>query len=488
MIRIENVKSILNEVSELLDTSSEQKILVIGDVILDKYTYGETNRVSSGISIPIIDVTEHHFCLGGAGNIAANISGFVDKVSLMGTIGCDDAGKEIMKLCDAMNIDTTHLSVNSGESIVKERVYVSGQQLYRLDGQSSGSLDYSSLVAFDEELLGTFDVVIIADYNLGFFTEGFIQRIIKMCRMNGVISVATTRSSCWNMFRGVDHLALNTYELKSAVEFLGNSHMDTFEHGLTALYKYLDCSSVLVTRGEKGLVLMDGHNQYSSALEEVKPVNVTGAGDSILAVFAIAARKTFNKESLGTILNIIGQLAVLNEETYVLSRDDLIERCYLFCIRNSCINKVISRESVLDLVSMWKNRGKRIVFTNGCFDILHIGHIKLLREAKKRGEKLIVALNSDDSIKRLKGPERPINKLEDRLMVLASLEEIDCILVFDDETAVELVSRIQPDVYVKGAEYKSKVLPEAAHVKKIEFVDMHSDMSTSGLIGKIIGN
>lgn len=466
---------LLNDAINLIGKGADLKVLVIGEVILDIYSYGSIDRISSGVSIPTVDIKEQRCCLGGAGNIAANISSFVKQVSVLSPVG----DKRVYDLFSKYNIDESCLIEVKDWNLKKERIYVSDQQLMRLDHNPSLTRELS----FDYDI-SEYDVVVIADYHLGYLTSEMISRIIESCNQENIPVVSTTRSTHWHAYRNIDHIVLNLDELESFCKTLEACEL-SLEKQLDLMVLELNCKSILLTCGKEGLIYYDGIKYHYSSIETVYPVNVSGAGDSVLALFTAVIREKLDFELLGIVLNLAGRLAVLHEETKVVSRIDLIHECYRYFVKMNIGNKIVSRSNIQELIEAWRVQGETIVFTNGCFDILHSGHIQLIQGAKAKGKRLILGVNSDDSIKRLKGEDRPINNQNDRMIILSSLEAIDSVVLFDEDTAINLIKLIKPDVYVKGNEYQNKTLPEAEFVDRIEFLDMYNGLSTTSIINKI---
>lgn len=482
-----NRGKLLNKAIELVNTGKNLKALVIGEAILDAYTYGGIERTSTGVAVPTIDVDYTDYCLGGAANIAANISGYVDGVSLVSPIGISDESRKVLKLCEKHKVDSSLMIEKQDWDIVKERVYVSNQQLFRLDKCTGSNEPFNEEISEIADKIKEFDLVVIADYDFGFLSDETIENIIETCIRNGIPSIATTRNSSLKAYKNLDHLLVNSHELDNVSKELESGANRSIHERMELVFNELNLKSILVTCGEQGLISYDGSTAHRSSIKSVYPVNVSGAGDTVLALYASLVKEREYNDLTGIVLNIAGQLVVSNEKTAVVTKDMLVDACYGYYCSMSKVSKSVSKANMADLVNSWRRAGDRIVFTNGCFDILHTGHIKLLHEAKKLGDRLVVGINSDSSVRRLKGKDRPINNENDRIMVLASLEVVDCIVLFEKDTAIELVKAIEPEVYVKGAEYMNKELPEAKYASCVEYVDMHGQVSTTKIIDRLEG-
>lgn len=452
----------ISEILSLLNNVSEKKIVIVGDILLDEYVYGEVSKVSTGIQIPIVEKKKVTHRLGGAANIAANVSGLCKHTFLIGRCSNDDAGDIVTYLCKMQGINLYNLE--SDKTTVKQRIYIDNQQVSRLDTNSFTKSISEGLITILSKIEA--DVMIIADYLYGAISQEVIDITSEYCNKNAIPLFFTSRE--------LDRFCLGRYPIVVV-------NQKEWQEWNSAS----KCSEAFVTYGKSGIVYYSENRRVEVKANEKYPVNVSGAGDSVLAVISLLYGEKIDINTQLLIANLAGELAVSNELTYVIDQSDLVGAIYEQYINDDSLNKVVDVSLARDIVSAWKQNGKKIVFTNGCYDLLHLGHIKSFQYSKKYGEKLVVAVNSDDSIKRLKGKERPINSLEERVSMLAYLSMIDMVISFDEDTAVSVISLIEPDVYIKGEEYKYKELPEAKYVRKIEYVPMIEGTSTTQLIKKI---
>lgn len=471
---------------DILKSGSALKALIIGDIFLDKYTFGKVERISTGVSIPTIEMEKRELCLGGAGNVAANIKAFTDKVSIIGRIGQDREADELQGLLEKYGIDDKGLIATGVNTLSKERVYVAKQQLYRLDNCCKEEIELEVFKRLFDEMLPEHDIVVIVDYDYGVCSEEICKYIIAGSAKIGIPTIVTSRSNKWRKYAGADYFVVNKDELLKMTEAFGIYFQGNVIEAGKNILSELSGKGILVTKGEEGLVYIEKDCVFEKRMDAVYPVNVSGAGDTVLSVFAAACVFPKDMNIFTDVLNAAGRLAVLDETTLVLTKDRLISECFSYNRKLDFNNKVLRREYGRALVKSWRNRGESIVLTNGCFDILHSGHVKCLQEAKKYGDRLIVGLNSDASVKRIKGENRPINCEEERAATLASLEMVDCVVIFEEDTAVNLIKDIRPDFYVKGAEYRNKELPEAEYADKIVYVETVEDFSTTNVIRKIV--
>lgn len=470
---------------ELLKNNNDINALVIGDIILDKYTYGKIERVSTGVAIPTINVEKTEFCLGGAGNVAANLKKFTNKVSIIGQISNDASSKEIINLLNDNEVESDALILSEGTTLSKERIYVSNQQLYRLDNCKKTNVSFEVFKEKFDTYAKECNVIVIADYDYGVCDKENVKYIIKYAKEKNIEVIAISRASEWSRYKDSSYLVVNKDEFIDIKNFLKIDGEEFDVSGRKILDK-LNIEGILVTLGDDGLIYIEKDMIVKNKLKSSYPVNVTGAGDTVLALFASNNNRKTNMNIFSIMLNMAGRVAVLNEKTLVVTKEDLVINCYDYYRKENLYNKILHKKYVKELVESWRVNNEKIVFTNGCFDILHPGHIKCLEEAKKHGDKLIVGINSDSSIKRLKGKDRPIKSENERVLTLASLEMIDCIIIFEEDTAINLIKEITPDIYVKGEEYRNKELLEAKFVKDVRYVEAINDLSTSNIIKRIV--
>lgn len=452
----------INSLIDILNRIRDKRVLVIGDILLDEYIYGNVNHISTGIKIPIIEKESKENRLGGAANVAANIAGLSHNTALLGRYANDEAGREIKKLCNEYGIKLFEYSAEI--TTVKQRIYVDDQQIFRLDSNS----DTDSVSLDIQDVLYEFnaDVIVLADYLYGVITQDVIEQVTDYCEKNNAYLFISSRN-------------LNRFIISEASIIVANQKEWNTYKNISKNRKEF------ITLGENGIRYISGSKVTERKTEKKYPINVSGAGDTVLAIIAALYDEVKNIDTLLMIANLAGEIAVTEKLTYVLSYYDIVDTLYSWWTKQDSINKILGTSFAKTVITVWKNKGQKIVFTNGCYDLLHLGHVMSFQYAKKYGDKLIVAVNSDESIKKLKGNDRPINNLKNRTSMLAYLDMIDMIIPFYEDTAIELIKMIEPDVYIKGAEYNQKKLPEAEYVKNIEFVPMIEGTSTTQLIHKI---
>lgn len=456
------MKNSIYTILKTLNKVRHKRAIIIGDILLDEYIYGTVNRISTGIQIPIIEKESVKYRLGGAANVAANVAGLCDDIVLIGRCASDDAGSMVKKVCKDCGIRFCHFLAE--KTTVKQRIYVANQQISRLDMNSYTESVSNEIDNVLKDLEA--DVVIIADYLYGVVTQDVIGKAINYCEEKNIPLLITSRE-------------LNKFQLNShSVIVVNQKEWDAWKDSDPQ-------REAFITMGNMGIKYISKYGKIEMQADEKYAVNVSGAGDTVLAVISMLYGEDISTENLLHIANLAGELAVENKLTYALQYQDMVDALYAKWINEDSMNKIVDVSLACDIVWAWRMEGKDIAFTNGCYDLLHLGHIKSFEYAKKFGDKLIVAVNSDESIKRLKGEGRPINNLEERCSTLAYLNMIDMVIPFDEDTAVSVIKKIKPDTYIKGYEYKEKKLLEAEYVKRVEYVPMIEGVSTTQLIKKI---
>ncbi|MBR1441938.1 MAG: bifunctional heptose 7-phosphate kinase/heptose 1-phosphate adenyltransferase, partial [Firmicutes bacterium] len=417
-----SIKEILNAIGNI----SNKHVVVIGDILLDEYIYGTVNKISTGIQIPIIDKESVEYRLGGAANVAANVAGLCNYTTLIGRCANDDAGNRVNELCESYHVNL--VGFDSDRTVIKQRIYVDNQQVSRLDTNSfSESIDkeLSTILASNEV-----DVVIIADYLYGVVSQEVLDITTNYCKGKAIPIFYSSR----------DLGRFNIGEYPVAV--VNQKEWKQWNQSN-------ECKKAFITKGNTGICYISETLEVEKKANKKYPVNVSGAGDTVLAIISLLyEEKTISIDDVLLVANLAGTLAVENELTYVVRQYDLVDALYKQWINDDSINKIVDVSLAQNIVSAWKQKGEIIVFTNGCYDLLHLGHIKSFQYSKKYGDKLVVAVNSDSSIKRLKGKGRPINNLDERVSILAYLSMIDMVIPFEEDTAINVIKAIEPDTYI----------------------------------------
>jgi len=463
------------DLSKLIEKFKGKNVLVVGDVMLDEYIKGDTSRISPEAPVPVLKVQSKEYRLGGAANVAYNITSLGANCTLIGQVGNDDIRNELVRELKEKCIDYFFVE-NNIPTIKKTRIIAQNQQVIRVDSEEIQKISENQVKKILSFVKGrSFDVIIVADYNKGVAVPSLIKELKKL----NIKIVADPKPNNIELFKNVYAVSPN---LKEAQEITKETE---FIKTGKKLEKMLN-SIILLTRGPDGLsIFQKGTHQYiPSQAKEV--YDVSGAGDTFTAVFALATVASLSAYDSAIIANHAAGLVVSKFGTASLTRSEFKQT-----IKEE-ISKVKSVKEMKSLIKKLKAEKKKIVFTNGCFDILHVGHVKLLNKAKSFGDVLILGLNTDKAIKKLKGPSRPINNQEERAEVLANLNAVDFVVFFGEDTPVKIISELKPNIHIKGGDYNPedfKQMPEAKIVKEyggeVKIVELFNGKSTTGLIEKI---
>ncbi len=472
----------------LLNLIQKKKILVAGDVMLDTYFSGEVNRISPEAPVPVFHKLGQRCVPGGAANVAVNLAAASQAVSVLSLIADDQAGRELRKLLTSHGIDCGLLVQGIKHTTQKIRfIAENNQQVLRLDEEDRLAIDReleNKLLERIAARIDEFDIIVLSDYNKGLLTESFTQAVIQLAKEHGIYTLVDVKGASGEKYREAYLLKPNLAELRLMTQM----PVDTEEEILSAsrrLLRLCQCKHVLVTRGAEGMLLVSGDQFYIVEADDHEVFDVTGAGDTAIAYLAASLASGLPLVQAVEIANHAAGLQVTKAGTSAIGLREVSE--VISENARGATRKLLDREGASQLRKLWAD--KQIVFTNGCFDILHVGHIRYLRQAAELGDLLVIGLNSDASVRRLKGEGRPINSEEDRAELLASLEFVDYIVIFDEDTPYTLIQEVQPDVLVKGGDYtldevvgRDIVQARGGDVILLNFVE---GKSTSGIIQRI---
>jgi D-beta-D-heptose 7-phosphate kinase/D-beta-D-heptose 1-phosphate adenosyltransferase len=462
------------------------KVLVVGDIILDQYIYGETNRISPEAPVPVVRVKESEERPGGAANVAVNVSSLDVSVQLLGITGKDESATRLEKILIEKGVECHFVHQDDFSTITKQRVLSRHQQLIRLDYEKeTDSLDTEHLIEKYLELIESVDVVILSDYAKGCLDK--VQTLIKHAKKKGVTVLVDPKSTDFSCYNQANIITPNLKEFEAIVGECKSTQILVEKGG--QLCKKLQLDALLVTRGEKGMTFLRENRAALHLKAETHEVyDVTGAGDTVIAVLAAAIACDSTFEQATALANTAAGLVVEKLGAATVTIDEL---------NGASTNKYqssISMDSnaVLQVINQAKRNGEQIVMTNGCFDLLHIGHINYLIKARSLGDRLIIAVNDDESVKRLKGDSRPINPAENRMTVLAALACVDWVVAFNEDTPEDLISLFSPDILVKGGDYTEEQIAGAKFVKnaggEVVILPFEDGCSTSAMLQKIKDN
>ncbi|MDB3898020.1 bifunctional D-glycero-beta-D-manno-heptose-7-phosphate kinase/D-glycero-beta-D-manno-heptose 1-phosphate adenylyltransferase HldE [Gammaproteobacteria bacterium] len=462
----------------------QAKLLVIGDVMLDRYWHGTASRISPEAPVPVVQVGNQEDRPGGAGNVALNIAALGSAATLIGVVGEDDNAKDLESRLAAAGVYCEFLRSPDKPTITKLRVISQHQQLIRLDFEHQfDEQDVAELQTRAESLIPSAQALVLSDYAKGALND--VSALIALARNQNIPIIVDPKGTDFKKYRGATLLTPNLSEFEAVVGPCANEK-ELVRKGL-ALMSELDLQAMLITRGEHGMTLLRPDSEELHLPARAREVfDVTGAGDTVISVLASALAAGDDLADATAIANLAAGLVVGKLGTAAISGPEL--RRAIMSEQNSGMG-VMTAEQLRIAVHDAKAHGEKIVFTNGCFDIIHAGHVGYLSEARKLGDRLVVAINADDSVLRLKGAGRPINPVERRMTVLGGLEAVDWVVSFDEDTPESLLESLQPDILVKGGDYSldqivggKYVLSYGGEVKALEFLD---DCSTSAIVEKM---
>ena len=464
---------------------SRAKVLVVGDVMLDRYLFGGTGRISPEAPVPVVHVRQTDDRAGGAANVAVNLASLGVSTTLLGIVGKDDEAAALATILDKQNIDCCFTTIADWPTTTKTRIQSRGQQLIRLDREEPVVSGSDKLTQDLKKRLNHANAVILSDYGKGALAN--VAAMIEICRGAGLPVFVDPKGSDFEKYRGATLITPNQAEFE-AVAGICNTD-DELVARARDMVSDLDLMAILVTRSEKGLLLVQGNDEpvfLSARAREV--FDVTGAGDTVIAVLAGALASGDSLQGAAALSNLAAGLVVRKSGAAAVTPSEIRVALHR---RGQGGRGLVAEEELQLLVEEAKTHGQTVIMTNGCFDVLHAGHVAYLEEAKSLGDRLIVAVNDDDSVRNLKGESRPINALEDRMQVLAGLAAVDWVVPFAEDTPARLIQSMLPDILVKGGDYRSDeiagakdVLRNGGEVRVLAFREGHS---SSRIIEKLGG-
>ena len=463
------------------------RVLVIGDFMLDQYLVGKTERVSPEAPVPVVKIDQEYWRLGGAGNVVANLRSLGCEVNVAGVTGRDSAAERMRGLLRDLEVDDSGLLEDPSRSTTqKVRVVAQNQQLVRYDRETSISLPGAvteGLWAGASALLDACQLVVVSDYAKGTLQPELIMKVAAGARARGLAVVGDPKGTDYSRYRGLSALTPNEPEFWQAVGAVSDG-TDLAECGRSML-RDLGLEALCITRGARGVTLVLPDTAVNIATEPVEVYDVTGAGDTFVSVFGACIAAGAGYEEAARWANRAAGMAVARLGAASLGLDELL-------LAGSGREKVVRMQEIEGIAARLREAGKRIVFTNGCFDLLHAGHLQTLERADALGDVLVVGLNSDESVRRLKGPGRPFIREEDRARLLASFACVDYVVVFEEDTPEALIKRVRPDIVAKGADYRLDQVVGREFVEsyggRVVLIDLVADASTTRLIERIRGD
>jgi D-beta-D-heptose 7-phosphate kinase/D-beta-D-heptose 1-phosphate adenosyltransferase len=446
----------LSALQILLERAAGQRVACVGDLMIDRFVYGEVTRVSPEAPIPVMARGRELMMLGGSGNVARNVAALGGETALVGVIGSDSEGRELLRLVE-QDPGVEGYLVTDGErpTTLKTRFVSGSQQLLRVDFEASrpvsGEIENRLIRTILDAAEGA-GVILLSDYGKGVVTAGVIDACREAARASGGKLVVDSKARSFARYGAVDLVKPNAAELANAVDMPANTDAEV-EAALQKAMALWEAKAILVTRAAKGMTLAvrgEPIRHFPTASREV--FDVSGAGDTTLGALGLAMASGANMADAIAFAQLSAGVAVGKVGTATVSPDEMVE-AVLSAHLAPAEAKVVTTQRMADAVARWRARGLRVGFTNGCFDILHKGHVAYLGQARNWCDRLIVGLNSDASVRKLKGEGRPVNDLESRAVVLAGLGCVDLVVPFDDDTPIRLIEAARPDVLIKGADY-----------------------------------
>lgn len=453
--------------------------------MLDCYLFGSTGRISPEAPVPVVHVHETDDRPGGAANVAVNLAALGAATSLVGVVGKDVAADSLASILGKQNIDCAFAVADDRPTIKKTRVQSRGQQLIRLDEENATAMPGDAMTSKLKGTLAGAGAVVLSDYGKGALAD--VVGMIAACRDAGVPVLVDPKGTDFSKYRGASLITPNQSEFE-AVAGKSDSDEDLVIRA-RAMMDELELEALLVTRSEKGMLLVEvGAEPLFLSTQAREVYDVTGAGDTVIATLAGALASGQDLSSAAALANIAAGLVVRKIGVATVTLGEISAALHE---RGQGGRGLVELDALLALVSEARERNERIVMTNGCFDVLHAGHVSYLEEAKSLGDRLIVAVNDDDSVRRLKGESRPINSLKDRLLVLAGLAAVDWVVPFSEDTPANLIGALLPDVLVKGGDYKAEEIAGATEVLQnggeVRVLAFRNGLSSSRIINKLDG-
>jgi len=472
--------------------AAKVRALVIGDLMLDEYLWGRAERISPEAPVQVVDIVAEDLRLGGAGNVVNNLCALGCRVSVCSVIGADDNGTHLCHVFSGMGVDTDAVFEDPARRTGKKtRVLAAHQQIVRIDRESTEEISAACegrIIAYLEAEGASFQVFVVSDYLKGVLTPRVLQAIISIGKRLGIPVVIDPKGSDYEKYRGGTIITPNRKEAEQASRTTIADDASLCA-AASRLLAELDLAALLITRSEAGMSLFNANGQTLHIPTVAREVfDVTGAGDTVLAVLSLGLAAGLDYADAARLANIAAGIVVGKLGTSTVSPAEIMAE--VSRDHRDSDTKIKNLDVLSGLMEAEKRRGKRIVFTNGCFDLLHVGHVKYLQKARSFGDLLILGLNSDASIRRLKGEKRPLIGEDERAHILAALDCIDYVVVFTEDTPIDLITALKPDVLVKGGDYSLEGVVGRELVEsyggRVELVSFVDGKSTTSIIEKIL--
>jgi len=468
------------------------QVMVIGDLMLDRFVYGEVERISPEAPVPVVRVGAEEAMLGGAGNVVRNLIALGAEASFVAVVGDDQTGRDLIAMVAEEETVEPYVLVERGRrSTTKVRYVAGGQQLLRADRETDMPVDDATqarIIDIVANGLDGIDALVLSDYAKGVLTADVIEAVIGAARDADIPVIVDPKNHDFARYRGATVLTPNRRELAMAARMIAETD-DEVVAAAGRVIGEADADYLLVTRSGDGMSLVsrDGEARHLAA-EALEVFDVSGAGDTVVATFAAALGRGLDPAVAAELANLAGGIVVGKTGTAVVDLDDL-QRARHSREFTTSESKLVSHAAAVEQARRWQKQGKRVGFTNGCFDLVHPGHVSLMRQARAQCDRLIVGLNSDNSVRGLKGDGRPVQNEMSRALVLASMADVDLVVVFDGETPLDLIEAVRPDVLIKGADYTLDQVVGAKEVQswggEVVLAELADGHSTTGMVAKL---
>jgi D-beta-D-heptose 7-phosphate kinase/D-beta-D-heptose 1-phosphate adenosyltransferase len=468
------------------------RCLVIGDLMLDEYLWGRADRISPEAPVQVVDVIREELRLGGAGNVVHNLAALGARVSVCSVVGDDPNGRELLGQFSHHQIDTGAIFLDADRRTSrKTRVVAAHQQIVRIDRESREALPPS----VEQQLCGwitgharEFSVIVLSDYNKGVLTPAVIASAISEASKHGIPVLVDPKGTDYTRYGGATLLTPNRKEAEAA-SGIAITDAGTLARAAAAIMSAAGLQHLLITRSEEGMSLFSQDGEIVNIPTVAREVfDVSGAGDTVLATLAVGIASRFSMAEAAGLANVAAGIAVGKLGTSIVTPQEIIDAVSLS--HKDSHAKIKNIDVLAPLIAAERNRGKRIVFTNGCFDLLHVGHVKYLQKARSLGDLLVLGLNSDASVRRLKGEKRPLIDQDERAHLLAALDCIDYVVVFDEDTPLELITALKPHILAKGGDYSLDGVVGRDFVEsyggKVELITFVDGKSTTNIIERVL--
>jgi len=477
-----------------LKSDYRPRIMVVGDLILDEYIWGSVSRISPEAPVPILETKSENLTLGGAANVANNLVALGCEVHLVGAIGHDEKGDKLLSLIEEKKISSKGIfRFVYRPTTSKIRVIGHNQQILRIDKEDNRPITEETenkIIKFINKTLPDMDIVICSDYRKGILTEKVFSATTHRANNSKKRVLVDPKSSNFELYRGATIITPNQFEVEEAVPIKIQDKID-LDRAAEYLLNLTHAKAILITRGKDGMTLYPNKEKPIDIPTQAKEVfDVTGAGDTVVSILAMALAIGFNYQDSAWLSNMAASIVVGKIGTAVVTLPEIDEYLHEEMLRTS--KAVLNLEELTKTVSLAKSVGKTVVFTNGCFDLIHGGHIEFLQKARAKGDLLVVGLNSDKSVKAIKGNGRPIKGEKERANIISALKSVDYITVFDETTPEKIISEIRPDILVKGDDYDVDEVVGREIVEgygaKVELIPVVKGLSTTNIVTKILKN